>query len=426
MFSSISYPAILPWCFSLLLINSFCTIFKATVNPNETDHLALLSIKAQLHDPLGVMGSWNNSVPLCLWTGVSCGHRHQRVTKLDLRSQSLEGRLSPSIGTLPTNLSHCSNLIVIDFHKNNLVGEIPVQIGYLLKLEHLHADINHLSGPLPASIGNLSNLLVIGLSENSLGGRVPDKLGQLRRLERVNLYYNNFSGMVPASIYNVSSLERLYFSRNRLSGSLPPNIGFTLQNLKHFVITHNYFTGSLPDSLSNASHLEIIDIAKNSFSGKVSIDFSGLNNIYWINMAGNNLGTGTTDDLGFVTSLINCSKFAVFSLNKNQFGGVLPRSITNLSTTIIRISIGSNRISGTIPPGIGNLVNLTGIGMEDNQISGTIPHVIERLSGHTSAERLYYSFSGHTHAERLMTYTYVERPQKPTLIITGEGYMVLL
>ncbi|KAL5748057.1 hypothetical protein ACOSQ2_025354 [Xanthoceras sorbifolium] len=420
MLSSISYPTVLPWCFSLLLIYSFSNPSTATINTNETDRLALLAIKAQLHDPLGVTSSWNDSVPLCLWTGVSCGRRHQRVTSLDLRKQNIGGHLSPFVGnlsflrsihlennifngeipdevgrlfrletlilgnnsfsgTLPTNLSRCSNLKKFYVTRNNLGGGIPAEIGNLLKLEELYINANHFTGQLSASIGNISTLKEINLGGNSLGGRIPDMLGQLRDLTRVGLVENKFSGTVPASIYNISSLEYLFLSYNRLHGSLPLKIGFTLPNLKRFAIHGNDFTGFLPSSLSNASNLVELDISENNFRGKVSYDFSECSELTWINLGINNLGSGTNNDLQFLTSLINCSKLEWLGLHENQFGGLLPHSIANLSTTMNKLVMGSNQISGTIPSGIGKLVNLNMMTLEYNQISGSIPHDIGEI-----------------------------------------------
>ncbi|KAL0007161.1 hypothetical protein SO802_008663 [Lithocarpus litseifolius] len=57
---------------------------------NETDRLALLEFKAKITgDPLQVMSSWNDSNHFCLWRGVTCGRRHQRVIVLDLRFSKL-------------------------------------------------------------------------------------------------------------------------------------------------------------------------------------------------------------------------------------------------------------------------------------------------------------------------------------------------
>ncbi|KAJ4725608.1 putative Receptor-kinase [Melia azedarach] len=403
----------------VLLSNNFC-IPAAAINTNETDRLALLALKSQLHDPLGVTTSWNTSVKLCQWTGVTCSRRHQRVIRLDLKNQNLRGRVSPHIGnlsflrylnlqgngfygqipqevgrlfrlenlilannsfsgTIPANLSHCSNLVIFDADDNDIEGEIPPGIGYLLKLEKLSIARNSLIGQLPASIGNLSVLQVISLQMNKLGGRIPDTLGQLRSLYYFSITENEFSGMVPPSIYNVSSLEIINLGKNRLNGSLPLYMGSNFPKLRTFAIHGNHFTGSLPDSIINASNLAKLDLADNQLSGKVSVDFSDLKNLTHLNLGQNNLGTGKANDLEFITSLINCSKLERLGLYMNQFGGILPSSLANLSTTITGLALGGNEISGIIPPGIGNFVNLNVLSMEFNQLTGNIPREIGKL-----------------------------------------------
>ncbi|XP_006465002.1 putative receptor-like protein kinase At3g47110 isoform X2 [Citrus sinensis] len=414
---SISCLAILIWCFSLLLINSPGFSVGQT---NETDRLALLAIKSQLHDPLGVTSSWNNTINLCLWTGVTCGHRHQRVTELNLSSQRIGGVLSPYVGnlsflryinladngfhgeipqeignllrleklalpnnsfsgTIPTNLSRCSNLIYFHVGNNKLEGQIPKEIGSLLKLQTLALYYNYLTRQLPDFIGNLSALEVIDITGNSLGGKIPTTLGLLTNLVDLNVGENRFSGMFPQSICNISSLEWIYLAFNRFSGSLPFDIVVNLPDLKELAISGNNFFGSIPNSLSNASNLEILDFARNQFKGKVSIDFSSLKNLSWLNLEQNNLGMGTSNDLDFVTFLTNCTSLKVLSLYDNQFKGELPHSIANLSSTMIHFRIGSNQIYGTIPPEIRNLVNLIALTMEINQLHGTIPDVIGEL-----------------------------------------------
>lgn len=48
---------------------------------NETDQLALLAFKGEIsRDPFGALNSWNESIHFCQWVGVTCGHRHKRVT----------------------------------------------------------------------------------------------------------------------------------------------------------------------------------------------------------------------------------------------------------------------------------------------------------------------------------------------------------
>ncbi|XP_024950438.1 putative receptor-like protein kinase At3g47110 [Citrus sinensis] len=414
---SIGCLAILIWCFSLLLINS--PSFSAG-QTNETDRLALLAIKSQLHDTSGVTSSWNNTINLCQWTGVTCGHRHQRVTRLDLSNQRIGGILSPYVGnlsflryinlsdnsfhgeipqeignllrleklalpnnsfsgTIPTNLSRCSNLIQLRVSNNKLEGQIPAEIGSLLKLQTLAVGKNYLTGRLPDFVGNLSALEVFSITGNSLGGKIPTTLGLLRNLVDLHVGGNQFSGTFPQSICNISSLERIYLPFNRFSGTLPFDIVVNLPNLKSLAIGGNNFFGSIPDSLSNASNVEILDLGFNQFKGKVSIDFSSLKNLSWLNLEQNNLGMGTANDLDFVTFLTNCSSLKILSLAANQFVGELPHSIANLSSSMIEFRIGGNQIFGIIPSGIRNLVNLIALGMQSNQLHGTIPDVIGEL-----------------------------------------------
>ncbi|KAH9698771.1 putative receptor-like protein kinase [Citrus sinensis] len=413
---SISSFAMLIWyCFISLLLNSHS--FSAAKS-NEIDRIALLAIKLQLHDdPLGFTSSWNSTTSenLCQWRGVTCGHRRQRVTKLDLGNQNIGGFLSSYVGNLsflrfinfsrnnfygkipdevgrlsrlqylilaknsfsgkiPTPLSRCSNLIMFDAQNNKLVGDIPVEIGcYLFKLENLSLAENHLTGQLPVSIGNLSALQVIDIRGNRLGGKIPDTLGQLRKLIYLNIGRNQFSGFIPPSIYNISSFEFIFLQSNRFHGSLPFDMVANLPNLRKFVAAKNNLTGFLPISLSNASNLELLELRDNQFIGKMSINFNSLKNLSVLILGNNHLGNRAANDLDFVTVLANCSKLENLGLYDNQFGGLLPHSLANLSNTMTTIDIGGNYFSGTIPPGLGNLVHLNSIAMEGNQLIGTVP-----------------------------------------------------
>ncbi|XVE97056.1 hypothetical protein REPUB_Repub02eG0277600 [Reevesia pubescens] len=68
---------------------------------NETDRVALLDFKNRvIQDPLQVMVSWNNSVDVCSWFGVTCSPSNGRVVILNLMGQKLVGSVPPSIGNL--------------------------------------------------------------------------------------------------------------------------------------------------------------------------------------------------------------------------------------------------------------------------------------------------------------------------------------
>ena len=63
----------------------------------------------------------------------------------------------------------------------------------------------------------------------------------------------------------------------------------------------------------------------------------------------------------------------------NRFEGVLPSSIGNLSTQFTGLYLGGNKISGTIPIALQNLINLIILGMEDTLLTGMIPTSFEKF-----------------------------------------------
>ncbi|CAL5422736.1 unnamed protein product [Camellia sinensis] len=397
------------------------TITTTTLGGNDTDYLALLSIKAQIaNDPMLVTSSWNDSLHFCLWEGVLCGRRHQRVTGLSLESRNLEGSISPSIGNLsflrivdlsnnsfqgeipheigrlfrlqvlnlthnllegqiPANLSSCNNLRRLSLGYNKFIGNLPVELGSLNQLVQLDMDSNHLSGAIPPSLGNLSSLKLFFVSENMLEGSFPDSLGSLKSLRYLSFSSNKISGMIPPSIYNISSLTTLDAVANLLEGSLPQNLGLTLPNIKWLNIWGNQLSGSIPFSLSNASKLEFIDLSTTKFSPGVAVNFGNLKNLFWLDLYEDGLGTGDANDLNFISTLVNCSKLRKLSLDFNNFGGVLPNSLVNLSIQLQSLSMSGNQISGNIPIDFGNLVSLNSVDMSNNRLTGTIPTSIGKL-----------------------------------------------
>ncbi|XP_043694953.1 probable LRR receptor-like serine/threonine-protein kinase At3g47570 isoform X1 [Telopea speciosissima] len=185
--------------------------------------------------------------------------------------------------------------------------------------------------------------------------------------------------MFPLSLYNLSSLETISLAINQLHGSLPQDIALTLPNLKILAISGNLFSGRIPNSFSNISTLEKIDLSENSFVGSVPNNLGNLQNLQQFLINGNQCGIGEADDLEFVNSLVNCTHLAGLELTNNGFKGPLPNFKANLSTQLSVLLLGKNQISGTIPVGIENLVNLTELGMEINFLEGNIPFLIGKL-----------------------------------------------
>lgn len=308
------------------------------------------------------------------------------------------------VGEIPANLSRCSELRIINLNYNSLTGKIPTELSTLPKLIALHISANLLTGGIPPVLGNMTSLVNLSIAQNHLGGTVPDDLGRLLNLEFLQIGNNNISGLVPSSVFNLSRMTIFAVAYNRLVGSFPWNVGTYFPNLKQFLVGVNGFSGMIPPSLSNVSGLLIIDLPDNQFSGKVPTDFGRLANLQRLNVGRNLLGRGEPDELEFINSLTNCSKFQMLGIDSNHFSGALPQSIANLSINMNSLLLGDNRLSGIIPPGITNLINLNtlnvswnefdgpilpGVGelfnlrrlfMNENRFSGSIPHGVGNLT----------------------------------------------
>ncbi|XP_058748305.1 receptor-like protein EIX1 isoform X1 [Vicia villosa] len=99
----------------------------------------------------------------------------------------------------------------IDLSSNQLTGDIPQEIGNLIRLVSLNLSRNNLSGEITSKIGRLTSLDSLDLSQNHFFGPIPQSLTQIDRLSTLNLSHNNLSGRIPISTqlqsFDASSYE---------------------------------------------------------------------------------------------------------------------------------------------------------------------------------------------------------------------------
>ncbi|KAI3522226.1 hypothetical protein L1887_11710 [Cichorium endivia] len=403
---------------SFVIINPYVASVTLSI---DTDKQALLSVKSQTNtQPPDDLATWDPNVSPCNWTRVVCGDSGRRVVGLDLSGLQITGPVSPHIGNLsflislqlqnnrfvgnlpdtitnlfrlrvinistnsiqgniPTNISRCIQLRVVDFMQNQLSGSIPEDLALLVNLQTLNLAKNQLSGSIPHSIANLSLLSTLNLGTNKLSGQIPSELSRLRNLKNLDLTINNLTGTVPPSIYNMSSLESLALASNDLWGDIPYNVGDTLPNLLVFNFCINRFTGTIPGSLHNLTNIRIIRMAHNQLHGTVPPGLGNLPELEMYNIGYNNIVSVPGEGLGFLNALVNSTKLDFLAIDGNHFDGVIPESIGNLSKNLRMLYMGSNRISGRIPPSIGQLKGLGLINISYNSISGEIPPEMGQL-----------------------------------------------
>ncbi|CAI0552251.1 unnamed protein product [Linum tenue] len=311
-----------------------------------------------------------------------------RLRTLNLTSSLLEG------GEIPVNLTRCSQLRELRLSGNGLTGTIPKQIGLLSNLEVIRIVRNDLTGPIPASLGNLTKLYTFAAAYNNLIGPIPETVGRLSSLSNFVVGVNNLNGTIPPSLYNLSSITILTLMYNQFQGRIPEDIGFTLPNLRSYGISLNWMSGPIPSSLCNASRLFDLDMNKNSFSGSVPVCFGSLPELLYLHMGTNNLGTNSSDDFEFVTGLTNCSQLQELGVGLNNLGGSFPDSVGNLSIQLVLLIISDNWITGSIPSGLENLVNLNMVDLSLNLFTGRIPSYFGNFSNLQGLQLQGNQFSG--------------------------------
>ncbi|CAN6291230.1 unnamed protein product [Urochloa humidicola] len=164
------------------------------------DERCLSRLHQSLSDPSGGLRNWTKksfSAPcdgfFSHLQGVTCNNG--RVYKLTLPGLSLGG-------SIPPELSNCTNLQSLDLSANALSGAIPPELAALLNLAVLNLSANALSGAIPRELASCAYLNVIDLHGNQLSGPIPDELGLLVRLSTLDVSYNRLSGPIPVLLAN--------------------------------------------------------------------------------------------------------------------------------------------------------------------------------------------------------------------------------
>lgn len=118
---------------------------------------------------------------------------------------------------------------------NNLVGELPDEIGQLVSVTDLYLPFNMITS-IPAGFGNMASLKVVYPTGNAITGTIPTTVGLLANMERLNFDQNSLSGTIPTEIGSMTKLIDLELHQNQLTGPLPTSSMSLLHALgKRFV-----------------------------------------------------------------------------------------------------------------------------------------------------------------------------------------------
>ncbi|XP_022777096.1 putative leucine-rich repeat receptor-like serine/threonine-protein kinase At2g24130 [Durio zibethinus] len=313
------------------------------------DKAALLAFKESIIvDPNSKLTNWEEVVPVCNFTGVTCNKRQRRVIQIDLSSSGLVGKISPF-------LSNLTGLLLLNLDDNHFFGTIPPELSSLRLLQTLILNTNSLNGPIPDSFALLTNLTLFEVMENNLTGPLPPSFfSNCTQLQVIDLSFNHIGGQIPAEIGNCPSL-------------------WTIN------LYNNQFTGQLPASLTNIT-LYVLDVEYNLLSGELPTDIvQKLPTLIFLHLSYNNMTShdNNTNLYPFFATLGNCTNLMELELAGMGLGGTLPSTIGH--PRLKRLELQENHIFGSIPPEIGNLSNITMLNLASNFLNGTIPGEVSLL-----------------------------------------------
>ena len=375
--------------------------------PQGSDRAALIALYNATDGPNWVSKTnWLSDEPLGEWYGVTTDGGG-RVTRLDLNTNQLIGEIPPELGSLSNlqRLNLSNNAISCGQQgceprspsANRLSGEMPTELGDLANLRRLDLSGNKLNGEIPSELGQLANLEVLRLAGNRLSGEVPSELGDLTNLEAVELSFNRLSGEILSELGRLASLKVLEISFNQLSGEIPAELA-QLANLEVLSLYNNQLSGEIPSELGDLASLEWLWLRGNQLSGEIPSELGDLPNLRSLNLSGNQSSGEIPSELGDPVNL------EYLDLSGNQLSGEIPSELGNLANlqwlwlgrqpveggdtvhtgrprqTGIAGDLFQAKLSGEIPSELGNLANLRSLDLSSNQLSGEIPSELGNLA----------------------------------------------
>ncbi|KAH0731541.1 hypothetical protein KY289_002729 [Solanum tuberosum] len=317
--------------------------------------------------------SWNmTSMDCCRWDGITCDGFTGHVIGLDLSCNRLEGTIHPN-----SSLFQLRHLQTLDLSANHFSGsQFPQGIGQLVSLTHLNLSYCWFRGRIPFGISHLSNLVSLDLSDNyypfvHLSQDVFNMLFQnLTKLELLSLSHLNISSSIPMNVSFSSSLRYLDLASTNLQGDLPNNI-FLLPNLETLRLPRNFdLTVSLPkfNWSSSAHSLRELDLSFNNVSGGIpnSLGTTTLKALKILRLSGCNLAGPFPEFIG------NLSQITQLGLSHNNLEGKIPDPFSNLQM-LTHLLLQNNNFTGPFPSSLVNLTNLQVLRLRNNSLSGTLP-----------------------------------------------------
>ena len=371
--------------------------------------------------------NWLSDQPLGEWYGVEVD-RSGRVEELRLPNNNLSGEIPPEVGDL-------TNLVRLELRSNELSESIPPALGNLARLERLYVRNNRLTGPIPSELGDLTSLVRLELHSNSLSGTMPRSMLQLANLTDIEFDRNDGlcapgtrefvawskrMDRADGPFCDVAALRQLFGTAGgsewtRSEGWLGDPVLADWHGIRtdssgrvtQLDLTRNGLSGRLPDGIGALAHLTALRIADNmDLAGRLPVLLSRLSlqtlhyagtglcvpayNSFrgWLNTIPSHDGTGAEcpplSDREILVKVHETTDGPNWGNRDNWLTdaplGDWHGVEVDASGRVERLYLDRNDLSGTIPPEIGELVNLKRLYLDENDLSGPVPREIGELA----------------------------------------------
>ncbi|KAH0465694.1 hypothetical protein IEQ34_005797 [Dendrobium chrysotoxum] len=232
---------------------------------------------------------------------------------------------------------------------------------------------------------NDSRVTVVRLSTMGIRGTLSGDIGQLTELRSLDLSFNNeLGGPLSPNIGNLKQLTTLILAGCDFSGEIPSELG-NLQQLSFLYgspwLILKYSYSVIPNSIFNSFQF-IFHRALNSnkFSGKIPASLGGLSNLYWLDLADNQLSGPLPISTHKAPGLDQLLHTKHFHFNKNKLSGNIPDKLFSSSMSLIHLLFDGNQFTGEIPVSLGLVQTLGVVRLDKNYLSGSVPENINNLT----------------------------------------------
>jgi Leucine-rich repeat (LRR) protein len=184
-------------------------------------------------------------------------------------------------------------------------------------------------------------------------------------------------------------LELIRLELNFLTGPLPTELGL-LDNLFGLEVQYNELSGIIPDEIYDLTLMTIINVAKNkNIGGTMSSRIGQLTFLTAFYTSGNIIKGSIPSQIG---NLLDLGTYFSFFMHRLFVAvkQILTQAYIHFLFCTERVWMFDNKLTGTIPTEIGNLVNLVEFNIGFNSFTGSIPTFVGQLENLGELMLCYY------------------------------------